>query len=122
LMYQGHIPPSQRMAPWEAYYAKSRVPYIPTTVPPTPLHINTQFYQPYDATVAVKQPITPPMTPGVPQAPYYHLQKPATPTSPTLPYSRQGTFSTGSSFDSVHSIPSQVVNLGMPHGIMSTNI
>lgn len=89
LMYQGHIPPSQRMSPWEAYYAKSR---------------------PQEAHLAPYGPMTPPQTPGVPShAPYYTMPRPVTPTSPTLPYARQGTFNTTSSFDSVHSTPSQVI-------------
>lgn len=118
LMYQGHIPPSQRISPWEDYYAKSRVEYLPTPVPQpvpqSPLHIDTNYYHPHEAHMAAKAPMTPPQTPGViTQVPYYGLPRPATPTSPTLKYSRQGTFNTVSSFDSVHSTPSQIMDLGM---------
>jgi hypothetical protein len=115
LMYQGHIPPSKRISPWEDYYAKWRVEYTPAPVPQTPLRIETNYqYPPHEAHVAPKVPITPPQTPGVMTAmPFYVLPRPATPTSPSLPYSKQATFNTISSFDSAHSTPSQIIDLGM---------
>ena len=120
LMYQGHIPPSQRISPWEEYYAKSRVAYLPSATA-NPLRIDTGYhYHPH----GVQAPMTPPQTPGiVSNFPYYPQQRPETPTSPTLPYSRQGTFgrqgtfNTISSFDSVHSAGGDsVVDIGIfPH-------
>jgi hypothetical protein len=119
LMYQGHIPPSKRMAPWEEYYARSRVAYscAPATVPEpyTPLRIDPHYSQPQQPHIAAYHgPMTPPQTPGIPShAPSYSLPPRAvTPPSPSLPYARQGTFNTVSSFDSVHSTPSQVIELG----------
>src|SRR5579862_5656218 len=65
LMYQGHIPPSQRNAPWEAYYISSRVPNLQPIASQVPLQIQTSTY-PYQPTTAPgKPPMTPPMTPGV---------------------------------------------------------
>ena len=118
LMYQGHIPPSQRMSPWEAYYAKSRVQYASAGIPQTPLRIETHYYQPQEAHLAAAfGAITPPQTPGVARhhAPYYSPPRAATPPSPSLPYTRQGTFNTVSSFDSAHSTPSQVIEYGIQH-------
>jgi len=115
LMYQGHIPPSKRASPWDAYYAKSRVERLPTPVPQQPLQISTQYnqYNPYEG-CASDPPITPPQTPGVmTQVPYYAQPRPATPNSPSLPYSRQGTFSTISSVGSAHSSPSKSMDYGI---------
>ena len=108
LMYQGHIPPSQRVSPWEQYYSKCRVQYPPAQ---PSLHINTDFYQGGHAAAA---PMTPPMTPGfpthVPSYHHYYSHRPTTPESPTLPYRRQGTVS---SFDSAHSTASQAFGRGI---------
>jgi len=104
LMYQGHIPPSQRTSPWEQYYLASRVPYLPPMTPQTPLRVQTVPYQYQSQAIGTKGPMTPPMTPGVPRrTPSYVAPQPTTPSSPTLPYSKQGTWSSmdsgSSSFD-----------------------
>lgn len=117
LMYQGHIPPSQRVSPWEAYYANHRVEYLPAAVPQAPLRIDTQYQNcyPQEAHHAPQPPMTPPQTPSsqTQTPPYYALPRPHTPTSPSLRYSRQNTFKTISSFDSPYNTPSQVLNYGI---------
>jgi hypothetical protein len=111
LMYQGHIPPSQRISPWDAYYASSRVPSLPTVAPQPPLRIDTKYHQPQEAHHS-HAPMTPPTTPSVArQVPYYIMPRPMTPTSPTLQYTRQGTWNTVSSFDSAHSVPAEIIDL-----------
>jgi len=115
LMYQGHIPPSQRTAPWDGYYAKSRVTYMPSQPVTTALRIDTSMYSyPQVQYVQVDQrPITPPNTPGMQRhSPYYasHMApRPTTPTSPTLPYSRQTTSDNAYGFGN----PFQRVEFGM---------
>ena len=113
MMYQGHIPPEKRISPWDAYYASSRVKYIPEVAPQTPLRIETQYYQPHEPHMAARAPITPPISPGViTQVPLWHPQRPITPTSPTpsLPHPGQAF----NSFDYPHGNPAHVADLGMP--------
>lgn len=114
LMYQGHIPPARRISPWEAYYSSYRVQYPPPASPQTPLRVDTHYpYYPQEAHMAIQAPMTPPQTPGVlTQLPYSTATRPLTPTSPTLRYSRQGTFSSVPSFDSVHGPTSQIIDFG----------
>jgi hypothetical protein len=112
LMYQGHIPPSQRMSPWESYYANSRVQNLPAAVlQETSLHIDTEYHSHPHRTHISGGLITPPQTPGVSaQMPYYPMKRPETPTSPTLT-NKYGTFNKISSFDSVQT-PTQITDLG----------
>ena len=106
LMYQGHIPPSQRTAPWDEYYAGCRVESVPAVTAQPILHVNTQYYG-YQA----QQPITPPNTPGVSRhAPYHPNPRPTTPVSPTLQYSRQGRLGT-MPFDNPYGITAQMIDL-----------
>jgi hypothetical protein len=114
LMYQGHIPPARRISPWDAYYSSYRVQYPPPATPQTPLRVDTHYpYYPQEAHMAVQAPMTPPQTPGVlTQLPYSTTTRPLTPTSPTLRYSRQGTFNSVPSFDSVYGPTSQVIDFG----------
>lgn len=112
LMYQGHIPPSQRISPWDAYYASSRVPSLPYVAPQLPLRIDTSYHQPHEAHAPTHAPMTPPTTPGVSRTvPYYVMPRPHTPTTPTLRYTRQGTWNTVSSFDSADSVPAEIIDL-----------
>jgi hypothetical protein len=116
LMYQGHIPPTQRVSPWESYYSSFRVNYSPPSTPQAPLRINTKHYQAPQPHVAPHAPMTPPTTPGVARyIPHYHMQRPETPTSPMLQYSRQGTWRSVSSFDSTNSVPAQISDPSMSH-------
>ena len=114
LMYQGHIPPSRRVSPWDAYYSSYRVHYPPPATPQTPLRVDTQYpLYPQEPHMGVQAPMTPPDTPGIPRpTPSCSVIRPTTPTSPTLKYNRQGTFNAVSSFDSVHGTPSQILEFG----------
>jgi len=79
LMYQGHIPPSQRTAPWDHYYAKFRV--MPSQPYPTPLgtHFAMLPQVPY---AQIDQH---PMTPGTTHSRFYAILS-TTPTGSTLPH------------------------------------
>ena len=102
LMYQGHIPPSERVSPWEQYYAEARKMYIaamaayaqPQTPPQSPLRIDTKYGRRSEEMQAPYQPpMTPPMTPGVQRTmPHYTAPLPASPVTPSLPYPRQATW------------------------------
>jgi hypothetical protein len=102
LMYQGHIPPSERTSPWETYYMHFRVPSLPPMTPQTPLRIQTVDYPyQYQTPGTGNPPMTPPLTPGVPRrTPYYAAPQHSTPPSPSSPYSRR----TMDSRDASHSI------------------
>jgi len=112
LMYQGHIPPSQRVAPWEAYYTNSRVPYLPATPVQSPLRISTASF-PYQTQVLTKPPMTPPTTPRVTRHvdPYYSASRPETPSTPTLQYSKENTWDSLNSFDNPQGSPAQITDL-----------
>jgi hypothetical protein len=113
-MYQGHIPPQDRISPWEDYYASSRVKYLPEPVVQTPLRIETQYYQPYEPHMAARPPMTPPTSPSVAtRVPHWHQQyRPVTPTSPTpcVPHPPQTPVN---SFDNVYGTPAHIADLGM---------
>jgi len=120
LMYQGHIPPSQRTAPWEAYYAGARLQYLSGLVQQQPLRIDTapKYNHPQPMHYPIQGTMTPPMTPGGGQTvPHYRIAMPATPispamqyrpttpSSPTMQYTRQGTWDSPS-FGSPQPTPS----------------
>jgi len=118
LMYQGHIPPTQRVSPWEAYYAAFRVHSSPPSTPP--LRINTKYQQAPEAHVAAHPPMTPPTTPGVARYfPHVHMQRPESPPSPMAQYARQGTWRSANSFDDANAVPAQIndPNQKMAHNI-----
>jgi hypothetical protein len=96
LMYQGHIPPSQRTAPWEAYYADARLAYLSAMLQKQqPLRVDPGYkhHHPHETQYPVRAPMTPPMTPGTGQTiPQYSMAVPCTPSTPTMPFSRQGTW------------------------------
>jgi hypothetical protein len=90
LMYQGHIPPAHRSAPWEAYYIDYRVPYPAAVVPQTPSMIQTQW--PEYGLGYGNGPMTPPNSPGAMRnMSAYGLPRPRAPTSPTLNVRSTGT-------------------------------
>lgn len=118
LMYQGHIPPQQRVSPWESYYSAFRVQYSPPSTPQTPLRIDTKYHQAPEPHYAAPPPMTPPTTPGVARyVPHmhYHVPRPETPTSPMLQYARQGTRGSLGSLDSSNSFPTQISDPSMSH-------
>jgi len=115
LMYQGHIPPAQRTAPWEAYYADARLQYLAALVQQqTPLRLNIghkHHSHPQAAHYPVPAPMTPPMTPGSGQhIPHYSMAMPSTPESPTMQYHRQGTPDSFASYETPHPAPLRPYN------------
>lgn len=111
LMYQGHVPPSQRTAPWDAYYADARLQYLSRMVQQQqPLRIDTvpKYHHPQEMQHPVQPPMTPPMTPGGGQrVPHYGMAMPSTPQSPTMQYARQGTWGSVTSFETPQPTPSK---------------
>lgn len=101
LMYQGHIPPSQRTAPWEEYYAKARLQYLSMVQQPLRIDTRPRYHShPQPTQYAARAPMTPPTTPGAGQMiPHCSIAMPSTPESPTMRYHRQGTPDSLASFE-----------------------
>jgi len=113
LMYQGHIPPSQRAAPWEAYYASVRNQYTQYyTVQQQPLRLDTEIkqHQPEIMQPANGALMTPPTTPGPERnIPRYSAVLPQTPQStPVKQPSRPESWATESSLEYTPSTPASI--------------